>query len=93
MDHDHPHTRQRRADGSTGGGTLGHGRVDDPIAAELPIQVLHAAADIPRAPHALPDRKDVGIVGQRLGKALADGLGVIERPGAHRPSPARVLKT
>ena len=53
MDHDGPRPGEREPDRNSGGPVLRNRTIDDAIRAELPLELDHAAADVPRAVQAL----------------------------------------
>src|SRR5262245_47464460 len=80
MEHDGAHPRERRPDGRPGRRVLSDGRVDDPLAAELAVKILHARAGVPRAPQPLSYNKDARIADEQLRVRFSNRLRIAKRP-------------
>src|SRR5215471_12223898 len=86
MKHDGAHTRERRTDGCARRGAFRDRRVNDPVAAELPVEVLHARSGVPGTPQTLTEYKHPWIRGKELCVRLSDSVCVGNRPHVADPS-------
>src|SRR5687768_9880744 len=81
MHDDRAHAGESGADGGARRCVFRNGRIENSVAPETAIEILHRRADVPRAPEPLPHDEHTRVCREQLLEGLADCLRVREFSG------------